>query len=220
MIIIGVYKITNPNGRIYVGQSNNINRRWNSYRRLNCKGQTSLYNSLLKYGIKNHIFEILEKCTVEQLNEREIYWGEYYNVLSSHHLNNKLGSGKSSYDSEETKIKKRLCHKGRSNFWLKNKNLSKEHCNKISKSKKGHPSFLLPKKEYKNKGISKTNHIESVIKAKSIKVYQLDKNMNLINIFSSAAIAAKELGYKQPNIHKVLDIDNRSCKGFIWKTKI
>jgi hypothetical protein len=22
------------------------------------------------------------------------------------------------------------------------------------------------------------------------------------------------------NIHKVLDIDNRSCKGFIWKTKI
>jgi group I intron endonuclease len=220
MIIIGIYKITNPNGRIYIGQSTNINRRWNSYKRLNCKDQISLYNSLKKYGPENHKFEILEECENDLLDEREIYWGEFYNVLSNKHLNNKLGRGIGSYDSESTKLKKKLCHKGRSNFWLKNKKLSSEHRDKISKAKKNHPCFLKPKKEYKNKGISKFNHIDAVIKAKSIKIYQFDKNLNLINEFASAAVAARELGYHQSNIHKVLNIDNRSCKGFIWKTKL
>jgi excinuclease UvrABC nuclease subunit len=30
-VIIGIYKITNPNRKIYIGQSTNIYRRWKQY---------------------------------------------------------------------------------------------------------------------------------------------------------------------------------------------
>ena len=52
--MIGIYKITNPNGRIYIGQSTNIGAIWDVYHRLKCKDQSSLYNSLQKYVPENH----------------------------------------------------------------------------------------------------------------------------------------------------------------------
>ena len=73
--MIGIYKITSPTGKIYIGQSNNIENRKKFYKRLDCINQIKLYNSLLKYSWKQHIFEVIEECTLEQLNEREIYWG-------------------------------------------------------------------------------------------------------------------------------------------------
>ena len=73
--MIGIYKITNPKGKIYVGKSKNILSRFNSYYKIqHCKQQRKLYNSLKKYGPENHIFEILEECDLSVINEREIYW--------------------------------------------------------------------------------------------------------------------------------------------------
>lgn len=57
--MIGIYKITNPNGKIYIGQSTNIDKRFYRYKRLECKGQIKLYNSLKKYGWDAHIIEII-----------------------------------------------------------------------------------------------------------------------------------------------------------------
>ena len=66
--MIGIYKITSPTNKIYIGQSTNIKQRWNDYNKMiRCKRQTRLYNSLKKYGPKNHIFEILEECSESQL---------------------------------------------------------------------------------------------------------------------------------------------------------
>ena len=36
-IMIGIYKITSPTKRIYIGQSINIEKRFKSYEKLNCK---------------------------------------------------------------------------------------------------------------------------------------------------------------------------------------
>lgn len=85
--MIGIYKITNPKGKIYIGQSINIEKRSRSYSKLQCKGQLKLYNSLTKYGFSEHIFEVVEECSVEKLNERERHWQDYYNVLSKNGLN-------------------------------------------------------------------------------------------------------------------------------------
>lgn len=81
--ITGIYKITSPSGRIYIGQSVDVYRRWQSYRGLFSKVtfQPRLYNSFRKYGVDKHTFEVVEECSVEMLNERERYWQEYYNVL-------------------------------------------------------------------------------------------------------------------------------------------
>ena len=47
----GIYKITNPKGKIYIGQSVNIEKRFSSYKSIrNCHYQIKLFNSLKKYG--------------------------------------------------------------------------------------------------------------------------------------------------------------------------
>jgi group I intron endonuclease len=79
----GIYIIKNPNNKIYIGQSTNIENRFNQYRLLRCERQPILYNSLKKYGYENHIFEIIEVVEEENLLlEREMYWKNYYNVLN------------------------------------------------------------------------------------------------------------------------------------------
>jgi group I intron endonuclease len=85
--MIGIYKITSPAGRIYIGQSTDIDYRFSSYKRLKCKPQLRIYNSFMKHGVDSHVFEIVEECSPESLNERERYWQDFYNVLGKKGLN-------------------------------------------------------------------------------------------------------------------------------------
>lgn len=57
--MVGIYKIISPSGKIYIGQSVNITRRFKQYKRLQCPQQTHLYNSFLKYGVNYHKFEVV-----------------------------------------------------------------------------------------------------------------------------------------------------------------
>lgn len=83
----GIYKITSPTGRVYIGQSVDVENRFREYKRLKCKSQVRLYRSLKKYGVEKHIFEIIEECDFKKLNERERHWQDYYDVLSKNGLN-------------------------------------------------------------------------------------------------------------------------------------
>jgi group I intron endonuclease len=83
---IGIYKITSPSGRIYIGQSINIDKRWRDYFQMNTKtkSQIKLWRSFTKYGITNHTFEILEKCTIkDNLNKKERFWQDYFRVIEN-----------------------------------------------------------------------------------------------------------------------------------------
>jgi hypothetical protein len=80
----GIYKITSPVGRVYIGQSRNIEHRFISYKR-SCsanKTQIRLDRSFKKHGVTTHIFEIIESCFFENLNKRERYWQDFYDVLN------------------------------------------------------------------------------------------------------------------------------------------
>jgi group I intron endonuclease len=105
--MIGIYKITSFFGRIYIGQSKNIDQRFEYYKRLKCRPQIRLYNSLLKHGVDNHIFETIEECSIDLLNDRERYWQEFYNVLGKKGLNCNLVSTQNypKVLSEETKLR-------------------------------------------------------------------------------------------------------------------
>lgn len=81
-IICGIYKITSPSGRVYIGESENIHSRWKDYKKLRCKSQPKLYNSLKEYRVENHTFEILEECPFEELLCRERYWQDFYDVTN------------------------------------------------------------------------------------------------------------------------------------------
>lgn len=85
--MIGIYKITSPTGRVYIGQSLNIKKRISRYKKSDCKGQTRLYRSLKKYGWEKHTFDVIEECSLELLNERERYWQDHYMVTSDKGMN-------------------------------------------------------------------------------------------------------------------------------------
>lgn len=81
----GIYLFTNLiNGKNYIGQSVDIQRRYSEHLR---SGQpekyvmknerdsnTPIHLAIQKYGVNNFSFRILEECSREQLNEREKYW--------------------------------------------------------------------------------------------------------------------------------------------------
>lgn len=87
----GIYKITSPVGKVYVGQSTHVESRLSDYKRLTgCKKQVRLYNSLKAHGAKTHVFEVVEECCAAQLNERERYWQDALNATGYSGLNCRL----------------------------------------------------------------------------------------------------------------------------------
>ena len=82
--VCGIYKIENLiNHKCYIGQSNDVSNRLSqhrseTYRKYNIN--KTLYKAIEKYGIDNFTFEIIE-CDLpnNKLDEREIYWINYYN---------------------------------------------------------------------------------------------------------------------------------------------
>ena len=159
--ICGIYKIVSPSNRIYIGQGVNLYDRLIKYKNLQCKGQTRLYSSLLKYGWEEHTFEVIEECEIEQLNIRERYWQDFYDVISKNGLNCKLTSTdelKTIYSkesrqkmsesqkgkkvSEETKQKMRNSAKKGEEHHNYGKTVSEETRKKISNANKGKKSSL------------------------------------------------------------------------------
>jgi len=105
--MIGIYKITSPSNRIYIGQSLDIENRFSDYSKLKCKAQPRIYSSLKKYGFDLHILEVIEECEINVLNERERYWQEFFNCIGEKGLNCQLVSTNElkKVHSEETKNK-------------------------------------------------------------------------------------------------------------------
>ena len=88
--MIGIYKITNKiNGKAYIGQSINIEQRWHAHKYTPCSSLIHL--AIQKYGINNFIFEVIEECDVKLLNEKEIYYIQYYNTLTPNGYNKDPG---------------------------------------------------------------------------------------------------------------------------------
>lgn len=113
--MIGIYKITSPNGRIYIGQSRDIKRRIREYKRHSAKNQPKLQKSLDKYGFNNHTFEVLECCSIEDLNNKERYYQVLHNSTSQQNLNCCLqeSNNKPRVYNEEFRAKISKAHKGR-----------------------------------------------------------------------------------------------------------
>lgn len=129
MKIIGIYKITSPSGRVYIGQSTDIELRFRQYSNiLSSKGQRRLHYSFKKYGINSHKFEILEKCSIEELSARERFWQEYFDCLNKG-LNCRVvkSEDKTGYISDETKDKIRKFRTGKKASLKTKKKISKSH---------------------------------------------------------------------------------------------
>ena len=79
----GVYKITHiDSGMIYIGQTTNIKDRWRKHLKCGLGIETpstnSFYQGMMKYGVWNFTWEIIEFCSKDKLNEVEKYWIDFY----------------------------------------------------------------------------------------------------------------------------------------------
>ena len=98
--MIGIYKFTNKiNGKIYIGQAVNIDRRIKDhfYKAHNKSGQD--YNSLLhcairKYGKDAFEIETIKECSVNELDLYETQLIEEYNCISPNGYNIMKGGQK------------------------------------------------------------------------------------------------------------------------------
>lgn len=82
--MIGIYRITNNiNGKFYIGQSNNIERRWKEhcsptrYKTSHIPVEWAIH----KYGKENFSFEVLEECSPGDLNQKETWWIRRTNAI-------------------------------------------------------------------------------------------------------------------------------------------
>lgn len=140
----GIYKITSPSGKIYIGQSVNIKKRFKQYYNGRFKNQTRLKNYFIKYGIENHTFEVVEECSIELLNELERYYQDFYNVIGKNGLNCVLTSTKDKkyIVSKETKQKLRNLKLGK-----KTSDQTKEKIRKIRLGSKMSKESSIKKRE-------------------------------------------------------------------------
>lgn len=107
--ICGIYKITNLiNGKVYIGQSIDIKRRWQDHRNKKYwrKRDYVLYRAFYKYGIENFSFEVLECCGMSDLDEREIFYIQKYNSFYKGYNMTTGGQGVVYPYTEEYRIKR------------------------------------------------------------------------------------------------------------------
>lgn len=94
--MIGIYKIENKiNGKIYIGQSNNIQRRFQEHQ---TKGETSRIPvdiAIQKYGKDNFTYTVIEETTIDNLNQAEEFWIDYFNSVETGYNCSKGGNQQS-----------------------------------------------------------------------------------------------------------------------------
>lgn len=108
--ICGIYCIENLiNKKKYVGQSVNIYNRWSSHKgelNRNCHCNGHLQNSWNKYGEENFKFYILEKCSKDNLDEKEIYYIDTFKTLDENYGYNDKDGGQDGSVSKEANERK------------------------------------------------------------------------------------------------------------------
>jgi len=216
-----IYMITNPFGKIYIGSTHNIEKRWRHYKTLGCKRQTKLYNSLKKYGIENHVFEVIMQTNIDEILKYETLIGWGFDVLDQHKGLNcvlpKLGEIHSCM-GDESKLKVSKANKGkkrtiefkeRMKLITTGKKHSKESIEKRKQALIGNKSKLGQKIPLDVVRKSSLGHMITITQ------YNLDGSF--IKEWESATTASKYLNLNKCSIRLCCRGILKTSGGFIWK---
>jgi len=242
--MIGIYKIESPTGRVYIGQSVDINKREGSYRAMhNCKQQVRLYASLVKYSFSEHIFEVIEKCKVEELNTRERHWQDLYDVLGEKGLNCILAktedrSGKQSkstvdkrvlntdFKTRSEKYNKPVIQYSKQGFLIREWNSIKEAGESLGSNGSGICLCCKGTRISAHKFIwkYKTDDVQEVVQVKKRpgrqkRIVQCNKDHLPIREWTSPKEAGEALNIFRANIASCCRGNLKTSGGFIWKYK-
>lgn len=191
--MIGIYKITNKiNNLSYIGQSINIERRWQEHQRE--KDNTLIHKAIREYGIQNFSFEIIEECSLDELNNKEIYWIKYYDTFNNGYNMTLGGSPNCVYDSEE----------------IYNKYLELKNINHTAKYFQCHPQTV--------RNIVHSYGIFHNELQENKQIEQIDPlTLTTIKTYSSIQDAADKLQISRSAISMALNGKHKSAGNFLWK---
>jgi group I intron endonuclease len=159
------------------------------------KGNSKIYNGLLKYGHKNFTLDIIEYCESNVLIEREQY---YINLLSPEYNILKIAGSRLGFKhSEATKDKMR---------GINNHFFGKTHSNE-TRQIIGLTLKSIIRTNNKPKAINLETKLKLSLRSHGVPVRVFDKSNNLIQQFPTMTSAAKYYGIHRRTIRDYLDKD-------------
>jgi group I intron endonuclease len=209
----GIYKITSPTGKIYIGQSIDLKKRLNTYRSMykSTKRQVKLYRSIEKYGWLNHQFDIIEYCSIEDLNCSERFWQDIFDVIGENGLNcilQNCGDARR-ICSQETKDKISKANSGE-NHPMFGKKQTEEAIKLRTDKIRGENHYLFGK----NQQQETRDKISSTLKSRCVNVGGKNGNAKLILCletgiyYDSVRDASRAYNFKMRAIERML---NKNC---------
>lgn len=220
--MIGIYKIVNKiNNKVYVGQAVDIKRRLSEHKSYSFNPNHNSYNyaihrAIRKYGIENFSFEIIEECSIEQLDEREKYW---IKQLNSQQLGyNMTEGGDTTANHWDREINQ---------YTLEGKYLKTYAAIRQAARETGIDHALIGRccnHKVSHAGGYLWSYVEEevIIPSKPIlrrKIEQIDlETGKVINVYNNAADAARALNKKSStNIRNVCHGKQRMAYGYFWR---
>lgn len=101
-----IYKITNSiNDKVYIGQtSRSLKERWSEHLTTNKRRDLPLYRAFDKYGKEKFQIEVIEECENSLLNEKEVFWINYFDSYHNGYNASPGGESPTSLSKKETDI--------------------------------------------------------------------------------------------------------------------
>lgn len=213
---IGIYKIVNPTGKVYIGQSLDVEKRMLHYKKLQCKDQQLLYNSILKYGFNSHKISIVVVCDAEQLNDLErFYIKKFKSNVRKHGLNLTSGGRDYFYHCESVKKKMSIAQLG--NTKRRGKKQPQEEVAKRVKQLIGKKRSVQQKTNISKSLIGRKlsqQHRDNMSKSFQYKNAKKIINIETLEIYNRCQDAASSIGMKRTTLIAMLNGQNKNKSPF------
>lgn len=228
-----IYIIKNSvNNKVYIGKTiRSVKARYREHTNRDLHDNLPIHRAMLKYGVENFWYEILDIDSIEKLNNLEKYWIKYYNSTESEYGYNLNPGGNGG-----------ICYHNIGNYW-KNQNREdfirhQKDANKRSLSYfKEHPEEfklaqnkrLIASQEWRKNNPEKAHCIQEkatkiAAEKNSIPIEKYDLNTGeVIEQFKNAKEASQITGIDPSSIRKCCNsrlkgcIDKRNGVKYGWR---
>lgn len=196
---------------MYIGASINIldrkTQHFKPYRINKYKDSLPLYQAIDEFGRENFSFEIIEETTADKLDEREEHYIKEFNSVKEGY--NVVATAHNMKDEEHKKVHGKFFSEWNKKQW-QDEEYRKErskHSSLVQKERLKDPEYLAEKSKQLKK------YTDSIKK----KVYQYDKQGNLVAEYNGTREAERKTGVNSQSISKVALGQRKTAGGFVWK---